>query len=75
MEQKVLSINEAVIMTGLSKSTIFRLEDDSQFPARVQLSQRRIGWLRKDIEKWLECIRPSSEGGQLTLWGTENVPS
>ncbi|MFZ2068391.1 MAG: AlpA family phage regulatory protein [Xanthobacteraceae bacterium] len=30
-----------------------RLENAGQFPRRIHLSQRRIGWLRSEIEAWI----------------------
>jgi predicted DNA-binding transcriptional regulator AlpA len=39
--------------TGLSYSTIFRMETAGRFPARRQLSPRRVGYLRSEVEAWL----------------------
>lgn len=38
---------------GLARSTIWRMTKKGTFPAPVQLSERRIGWRRSDIEAWL----------------------
>ena len=40
-------------VTGLSYSTIFRLERDSRFPQRRQLSDNAVGWLRAEVEEWV----------------------
>lgn len=40
-------------MTGLSRSTIWRLEQANQFPRRRQLSARAVGWIADEIEAWL----------------------
>jgi predicted DNA-binding transcriptional regulator AlpA len=39
--------------TGLSYSTIFRMEERGEFPARRQLSPGRVGYLRSEVEAWL----------------------
>jgi prophage regulatory protein len=39
--------------TGLSRSTIWRLELEGGFPRRVQLSPGTIGWAEADVEDWL----------------------
>lgn len=39
---------------GLSRSTIFRLERSGAFPRRVQLSPGTVGWIREQVEHWLE---------------------
>ena len=44
-------------LTGLSKSTLARLEQTGQFPARIRLSCNRVGWRRADIETWVLARR------------------
>ena len=39
--------------TGLSKATIYRLLDSGDFPPRVKLSPRCVGWRVKDVDAWL----------------------
>jgi prophage regulatory protein len=41
-------------ITGLSASTIARMESRGQFPARVQLSEKRVAWRRNEVEAWAE---------------------
>ena len=41
-------------ITGLSKATIYRLINRGDFPPRVQLSPRCVGWRVGDIDAWLE---------------------
>lgn len=38
--------------TGLSKSTRWRLEKAGQFPKKVQLSLRAVGWRAEEIIQW-----------------------
>jgi len=40
-----LRINEIKTRTGLSRSTIWRLEREGLFPARKRLGKRAVGWL------------------------------
>ena len=40
-------------VTGLSKATIYRLLNRGEFPAKVQLSPRCVGWRVADVEAWL----------------------
>jgi prophage regulatory protein len=39
-------------MTGLGRSTIYRLVADHQFPNPVRLGPRAVGWRRADIDRW-----------------------
>ena len=42
-------------ITGLSKTTIWRLERAGKFPKHIKLSAGATGWKRSDIEAWLEA--------------------
>ncbi|WP_183361243.1 helix-turn-helix transcriptional regulator [Geomonas limicola] len=40
-------------VTGLSRTTVWRLERLGQFPHRIRLSPGRVGYRRSEIESWL----------------------
>jgi prophage regulatory protein len=40
-------------MTGLGRSTIYRMEADGQFAPRIKLGMRAVGRLERDVRKWL----------------------
>ena len=40
-------------ITGLSKATIYRLLARGEFPARVKLSPRCVGWRVAEVDAWL----------------------
>ena len=39
--------------TGLSNTTIWRLEQVGKFPARVRITENIVGWDEEEIEAWL----------------------
>lgn len=41
-------------LTGLSRSTVDRLEKAGSFPKRVLLSTNAIGWCRSEILSWTQ---------------------
>lgn len=41
-------------MTGLGRSTIYRLVAQDKFPSPVRLANRAIAWRRTDLEQWSE---------------------
>lgn len=47
--------------TGLSASTVWRLEKNGSFPKRVQLSKNAVGWYEHEIESWIETRRSNCE--------------
>ena len=38
--------------TGLSKSTRWRLEKNGEFPKKIQLSSRAVGWRAEEVIQW-----------------------
>ena len=50
----ILRRKEVCLATGLSYSTIFRLERDGKFPSRRRLSEKSVGWSRREVEEWAE---------------------
>ena len=51
--KQVLRRPEVCALTGLSYSTIHRLERTGTFPARRRLSPNAVGWLRVEVEAWV----------------------
>ena len=39
-------------LTCLSKSSIYRLMEQGDFPKQVSLGARSVAWVRADIEDW-----------------------
>ena len=43
-----------VDMLGLSRSTIYRMMNDGDFPRPVVLGRRAVGWRAADVETWIK---------------------
>ena len=41
-------------MLGLSRSTIYRMMNDGEFPRPVVLGRRAVGWRAADVETWIK---------------------
>jgi len=46
-------------MVGISRTSVWRLEKDGEFPKRRHISKRAVGWSQHEIQKWLES-RPQA---------------
>jgi prophage regulatory protein len=46
-------------LTGLSRSTLWRFQQQGTFPKPVKLGANSIGWLASEVEAWL-LSRPSA---------------
>jgi prophage regulatory protein len=40
-------------ITGLARSTIYKLISQNQFPVPIRLSTRAVAWLQSEIETWV----------------------
>jgi len=49
-----LRMPAVIHMTGLGRSTIYRLVAQDKFPSPVRLASRAIAWRRADLERWSE---------------------
>jgi prophage regulatory protein len=47
-----LRIGVVMRLTGLGRSTIYRMMAEHSFPQPVRLSRRLIAWRRSDLDKW-----------------------
>ncbi len=53
-------------VTGLSRSSIYAMIAEGQFPRPIRLGKRAVGWPQKDIEQWLANRRgETNRKGQL----------
>ena len=50
----ILSAEDVQVLTGLSRPTIWRQERQGLFPARIQLTGNRVGWLGPEVKGWME---------------------
>ena len=61
VQPQILRANQVCQVVGLSRATIWRLQKQGKFPSSFQLGSRAVGWLRSDIDEWLES-RPVATG-------------
>ncbi|WP_134678000.1 helix-turn-helix transcriptional regulator [Ectopseudomonas khazarica] len=52
-QDKFLRFGAVAEMIGLSRSTIWRLEQDGKFPKRVQLGSKSVAWRLSDLNDWM----------------------
>ncbi len=52
-DDRILRLSKVISLTGISESTIRRLEERDLFPPRRQLTERAVGWLQSEILAWI----------------------
>lgn len=53
----VARLPEVERISGLSRSSIYRLEQVNMFPPRLKLGPRAVGWSRESVHAWCESRR------------------
>ena len=59
-DRSILRKPDLRALTGLSDSTVRRLEQASEFPKRIQLAARSVGWRSSEVAAWL-ANRPNGK--------------
>ncbi|MBL1321302.1 MAG: AlpA family transcriptional regulator [Methylophaga sp.] len=54
MSEQILKLLEVTNTVSLSGSSVYRLVQDGKFPPPIKLSERSSGWLKSEIDQWLE---------------------
>ena len=54
MSDRFVREPECLKITGLSRTTRWRLEREGSFPKRRKLSENAVGWLESELRKWVE---------------------
>jgi prophage regulatory protein len=48
----LLRLRKVLELTGLGRSTVYRMMSDRTFPAPVRLGKRAVAWRHEDVEQW-----------------------
>lgn len=73
MSSQVLKLKDVVAITSLSRSTIYRLASSGEFPRPIKLACHASGWLREDVENWLNVRKTVSSWSEFQ--GDAKMPS
>jgi prophage regulatory protein len=61
--ERILRIKDVIETTGLSRSSIYELQNREQFPRSVKLCRGAVGWLASEIQGWIAERAETSRGG------------
>ena len=59
----ILRVRDVARVTGLSRTTLWRLERRGEFPRRLRLAANSVGWIESEIRAWIETRPRGMTGG------------
>lgn len=61
-QDRVMRKKEVLAIVGLSDVSVWRQEQVGTFPRRIRLGGNSVGWLKSEIDGWLEQRAAEREG-------------
>jgi prophage regulatory protein len=61
-DMKILRKSELRSKTGLSSASIDRQEEAADFPKRLQIGPRAVGWLEEEVDAWIAARVAARDG-------------
>lgn len=58
LEDRILPWSQVKVISGLSRTTVWRLQKTGDFPASVQVSRNRVGWWQSELLDWKRSRTP-----------------
>ena len=59
-DDEILRFPDVNALTKLSRSTIWRYEQNGKFPNRISLGGGSVGWYKSQVQQWM-ATRPSAQ--------------
>jgi prophage regulatory protein len=56
---RFIGMAELIVITGLSRATIYRRIKNGHFIRSVKISARRVAWRASDVNRWLAMPHPA----------------
>ncbi|ROO77049.1 helix-turn-helix transcriptional regulator [Vibrio crassostreae] len=50
---RLIRLNEVLVMTGLSRSGMYRSIEKQQFPSQVSIGDRAVAWVESEVQMWI----------------------
>ena len=63
MQPQILRRRTVEAVTGLSRSSVYRLAAAGQFPKPISLGPRAVGWRADEIDRWIEQRTATRDDG------------
>ena len=54
MSEQILKLPEVTKLTGLARSTIYKLISEDRFPKQIKLTSFSSGWIKSEVDYWID---------------------
>ena len=54
MEPIFLRINDVTLLTSISRSSIYRMINEGDFPVQISVGNRQVRWSRQEVLDWCD---------------------
>lgn len=54
MSEQILKLPEVTKITGLARSTIYKLISEGLFPKQIKLTSFSSGWIKSEVDQWID---------------------
>ncbi len=61
--KRVLRLPEVISKVGLSRATIYRLQEAGEFPSSIRLGRSAVAWVETEIDGWIADRIAASRAG------------
>ena len=51
---RILRINDVIKNTGISRSSIYAMIKEGEFPKQRSIGRHSVGWLESEIDEWIK---------------------
>lgn len=68
--KNIIRLPEVMRRTGLSRSSIYLRVSKGTMPKHISLGGRAVGWLKSEINFWLEQQITASKANSKHKWGS-----
>ena len=55
-EERLLRLRKAMELTGLTRSPLYRLIEDGDFPRPIKLTRRAVVWRYSEVQAWIDKV-------------------
>jgi prophage regulatory protein len=53
IKEKILRLENVIVRTGHTRSTIYRDMNNNNFPKPISIGIRCVGWIESEIDSWV----------------------